>query len=129
MQASPGVSPQQRYTAHTNSGRLRTCNRCNKPFFPQALPAGHPRRGNQYVTTAEKAGLLYHPECLNCAACGKPISAVHVRHKGRLYHDKCHKQRFGITCNCCHQKIEAEVTPLCYLTLFCCTPRVHMSPA
>ena len=102
VQASPGVAPKQRYTALTTSGRLRACSSCNKPFSPQ----GH---SQQYVTTVEVAGRLYHPECVNCHACGLPITAVHVRHKGRLYHEKCHRQRFGMTCNCCHQKIEAEV--------------------
>lgn len=112
VQGSPGVSPQQRYTARTSSGKTRTCNKCNKPFTTQGWPTGHPQQARLYVTVVEVSGQLYHPECVRCKACGKPITAMHVRHKDGLYHEKCHKKKFGITCNCCHERIEGEVRML-----------------
>lgn len=108
-QGSPSVAPQQRFTARTNSGRPRECHKCRKPLTQIGRPNGHLSDAQQRVAGVEIGGKLYHPECVTCKACGKPITSTQEMHKGGRYHAKCHKKKYGIICDCCHERIEGDV--------------------
>jgi hypothetical protein len=117
VQRSPRVTPQQRYTARTSSGRVRTCAKCNQPFTALGWPAGHPQQGQIFVAGVEIDGVLYHPECVACKGCGKPITAENVRDKDGLYHERCYKKKLMITCDCCHERIRGQVWLCCSATM------------
>lgn len=62
------------------------------------------------VTVIEKAGKLYHPECIRCHSCGKAISGSYMPDKvGNIYHEGCFKRKYGLTCDCCKSRIASVV--------------------
>eukprot|EP00892_Ulva_mutabilis_P007807 jgi/Ulvmu1/5399/UM022_0194.1 len=100
--ASHSPAQGQRFMARTDSGRTQRCAACNNPF----VTFGGFSRDPPAVTVIERDGKLYHPECVQCKACGKPISRSYVPDKaGNIYHEGCFKRKFGLTCDCCHKRI------------------------
>lgn len=92
--------------ARTDSGRTQRCAACNNPFVTFGGMAWDPPA----VTVIERDGKLYHPECVQCKACGRAISSSYVPDKsGNIYHEGCFKRKYGLNCDCCHKRIASVV--------------------
>ena len=63
-----------------------------------------------YITAL---GRSWHPHCLLCAGCGRPIAerggVRFVERGGQLFHAECHKQRFHPKCDVCGGYVPEEV--------------------
>ncbi len=63
-----------------------------------------------YITAL---GRSWHPQCLLCAACGRPIAQQggvrFMERGGQLFHAECHKQRFHPRCDVCAGFVPEEV--------------------
>jgi predicted Fe-S protein YdhL (DUF1289 family) len=62
-----------------------------------------------YITAM---GCSWHPQCLVCAGCGRPIAerggVRFMERGGQLFHAACHKQRFHPKCDVCGDYVPEE---------------------